>query len=42
VRRHVAHGNLPTEPPYLEANLFDFLSPYSVPKAGLRYVLSHD
>jgi len=42
VRRHMAHGNLPAEPPYTEAGLFDFLSPYSIPEAGLRYVLAHE
>jgi L-galactose dehydrogenase len=42
VRRHVAEGNLPAEPPYTEADLLDFLQPYSIPEAGLRYVLSHD
>lgn len=42
VRRHIAHGHLPAEPPYTEANLFDFLAPYSIPEAGLRYVLAHE
>lgn len=42
VRRHIAAGSLPAEPPYTEPTLFDFLQPYSVPEAGLRYVLSHD
>lgn len=42
VRRHVAAGNLPAEAPYTEATLFDFLQPYSVPEASLRYVLAHD
>lgn len=42
IRRHVAAGNLPAEPPYTEADVLDFLQPYSVPEAGLRYVLSHD
>lgn len=42
IRRHVAAGNLPAEPPYTEPDLLDFLQPYSVPAAGLRYVLSHD
>jgi L-galactose dehydrogenase len=42
IRRHVAEGNLPAEPPYTEPNVLDFLQPYSVPEAGLRYVLSHE
>jgi aryl-alcohol dehydrogenase-like predicted oxidoreductase len=42
IRRHVAAGNLPAEAPYTEADVLEFLAPYSVPEAGLRYVLSHD
>ena len=42
VRRHVAKGNLPAQAPYTDANLFDFLLPYPVPEAALRYVLAHD
>jgi len=42
IRRHIAQGNLPAEAPYTEGDLLDFLQPYSVPAAGLRYVLSHD
>ncbi|MBU0607253.1 MAG: aldo/keto reductase, partial [Armatimonadetes bacterium] len=42
IRRHIAAGNLPGEPPYGEADLLDFLQPYAIPEAGLRYVLSHD
>jgi len=42
IRRHVAEGNLPAEPPYTKPDILDFLQPYSVPEAGLRYVLSHD
>lgn len=42
VRRHVAHGNLPAEPPYTQVDIFDFLHPYSIPEAALRYVLSHE
>ncbi len=42
VRRHIAHGNLPEEPPYTEPSLFDFLEPYSIPAASLRYVLAQD
>ncbi|MCE5326380.1 MAG: aldo/keto reductase [Planctomycetaceae bacterium] len=42
VRRHIAEGNLPARPPYTEPSLFDFLKPYSIPEAALRYVLSHE
>lgn len=42
VRRHVERGNLPSEPRYAEPGLLDFLQPYSVPEAALRYVLSQD
>ena len=42
IRRHVAEGNLPDEPPYSEPDILDFLAPYSVPETGLRYVLSHE
>jgi aryl-alcohol dehydrogenase-like predicted oxidoreductase len=41
VRRHIAAGNLPDEPPYTDPKLFDFLQPLSIPEAGLRYVLVH-
>lgn len=42
VRRHVERGNLPQEPRYTEPGLLDFLQPYSVPEAALRYVLAQD
>jgi len=42
VRRHIAYGNLPAESPYTDPDLFDFLRPYSIPEAGLRYVLAQD
>ena len=42
VRRHIEHGNLPAEAPYDEPTLFDFLQPYSVPEAALRYVLANE
>lgn len=42
VRRHIADGNLPDEPPYTEESLFDFLSPYSIPEASLRFVFAQD
>jgi len=41
VRRHIEAGNLPAAPPYTENSLFDFLRPYSMPEAALRYVLAH-
>ncbi len=42
VRRHIAAGNLPAEFPYTDSRLFDFLRPYSIPEAAVRYVLAHD
>lgn len=42
VRRHVAAGYLPSRPPYTDPDLFDFLKPYSVPAAALRFVLAQD
>ena len=42
VRRHVAKGHLPARAPYTEEHLFDFLQPYPVPEAALRYVLAQD
>lgn len=42
VRRHVEHGNLPNESCYSAPGLLDFLKPYSVPEAALRYVMAQD
>ena len=42
LRRHIAAGHLPDKEPYTNENIFDFLQPYSIPEAALRYVLSHD
>ncbi|OGV64664.1 MAG: hypothetical protein A3K19_30030 [Lentisphaerae bacterium RIFOXYB12_FULL_65_16] len=42
VRRHVAAGHLPATPPYTDPNLLEFLKPYSVPEAALRFVLTHN
>ncbi len=42
VRRHIADGNLPPESPYNNPTLFDFLLPYSIPEAALRFVLAQD
>lgn len=41
VRRHIAEGNLPAEPPYTDPHLFDFLQPYLIPQAAVRFVLAH-
>lgn len=40
IRRHIKAGNLPDEAPYRQADLLDFLAPYSIPEAALRYVLA--
>lgn len=42
IRRHVKAGHLPEEPPYTRGDLLEFLRPYSVPEAALRYVLAHE
>ena len=42
VRRHIVAGNLPDASPYTDPALLDFLRPYSVPEAALRFVLAHD
>lgn len=42
IRRHIAAGNLPDQPPYNRPDLFDFLSPYSIPETALRFVLAQD
>ena len=42
IRRYIAAGQLPNEPPYTEGDVLDFLEPYPVPEAAIRYVLSHD
>ena len=42
VRRHIADGNLPATPPYTDADLFDFLAPYTIPEAALRFVLAQE
>ena len=41
VRRHIEQGNLPAREPYTSPALFDFLQPYPIPAAALRYVLAH-
>ena len=40
VRRHIAMGSLPGTVPYTDPTLFDFLKPYSIPEAALRFVLA--
>ncbi len=42
LRRHIEAGHLPNEEPYTNESIFDFLQPYSIPEAALRYVLNHD
>lgn len=42
VRRHIAAGYLPNEAPYTDPHLFDFLKPYTVPAAALRFVLAQN
>jgi len=42
IRRHIADGNLPAAPPYVNPTLLDFLQPYSIPEAALRFVLAQD
>jgi aryl-alcohol dehydrogenase-like predicted oxidoreductase len=42
VRRYIAAGQLPGESPYTDPGVLEFLEPYPVPEAAIRYVLSHD
>ena len=42
IRRHVRQGSLPAGAPYDDPSLLDFLAPYPLPEAALRYVLLHD
>jgi len=42
VHRYIAAGQLPDEPPYTDPELLDFLEPYTIPEAAIRYVLAHD
>ncbi len=42
VRRHIAAGYLPDAAPYTDPRLFDFLEPYTVPAAALRFVLAQN
>jgi len=41
IRRYAAAGQLPDGPPYTDPDVLDFLQPYSVPEAAIRYVLTH-
>jgi aryl-alcohol dehydrogenase-like predicted oxidoreductase len=40
IKHHVAHGTLPEGAPYDDPHVLDFLAPYSVPEASLRFVLA--
>ncbi len=40
IRRYIGTGQLPDAPPYTEAGLLDFLQPYPIPEAAIRYVLA--
>lgn len=42
VRRYVEKGQLPAEAPYTEPDVLDFLQPYPIPEAAIRYVLAQD
>lgn len=42
LQHYIAKGQLPAEPPYTEAGILDFLQPYSIPEAAIRYVLAQD
>lgn len=42
IRKAIAADMLPAAPPYTDADILDFLQPYSVPEAALRYVLAQD
>ena len=42
IRRYIVDGNLPAAPPYDTPTLFDFLQPYSLPEAALRFVLAQE
>lgn len=40
VRRYIAEKQLPDAPPYTNQDLFDFLEPYTMAEAAIRFVLS--
>jgi len=42
IRRYIAAGQLPEEPPWSDPDVLDFLEPYPIPEAALRYVLAHE
>ena len=42
IRHYIIAGQLPDEPPYTEAGVLDFLQPYSIPEAAIRYVLAQE
>ena len=41
IRRYIAAGQLPDEPPYTSPDVLDFLQPYSIPEAAIRFILAH-
>jgi L-galactose dehydrogenase len=41
IRRYIAAGQLPDQPPYTNSDVLDFLRPYAVPEAAIRFVLAH-
>lgn len=42
IRRMIDQGVLPGKPPYTDEDLFDFLSPWPIPQAAIRYVLAQE
>jgi len=42
IARYINAGQLPDEPPYNRPDVLDFLQPYPVPEAAIRYVLAQD
>lgn len=42
IRHYIAAGQLPDEAPWTDPDVLDFLEPYPIPEAALRYVLAHD
>ena len=42
IRRYIAAGQLPDGPPWTDPDVLDFLEPYAIPEAAIRYVLSHE
>jgi L-galactose dehydrogenase len=42
IRHYLEKGQLPAEPPYTEPGVLDFLQPYPIPEAAIRYVLAQE